>query len=72
MLLNGKSFCSAHMDKSFPRLSSNEFITQIINYAFATGLVLICLNQIGIPTNILIAAFEAFGLGIVSPTELPF
>ena len=41
-----------------------SFMTQIINYVLLVGLILICLNQIGIPTTSFIAAFGAFGLGI--------
>ena len=41
-----------------------SFITQIINYALLVGLILICLNQIGVPTTSFVAAFGAFGLGI--------
>ena len=41
-----------------------SFMTQIINYVLLVGLILICLNQIGIPTTSFVAAFGAFGLGI--------
>ena len=41
-----------------------SFMTQIINYVLLVGLILICLNQIGVPTTSFVAAFGAFGLGI--------
>ncbi|MCI5708070.1 MAG: mechanosensitive ion channel family protein [Veillonella caviae] len=41
-----------------------SFVAQIINYVLLAGLVLICLNQIGVPTTSFVAAFGAFGLGI--------
>ena len=40
------------------------FVSQIINYVLLVGLLLICLNQIGVPTTSFVAAFGAFGLGI--------
>ena len=40
------------------------FVSQIINYVLLVGLLLICLNQVGIPTTSFVAAFGAFGLGI--------
>ncbi len=52
------------MTKASYDSAAMSFITQIINYALLVGLVLICLNQIGIPTTSFIAAFGAFGLGI--------
>ena len=39
-------------------------VSQIINYVLLVGLLLICLNQVGIPTTSFVAAFGAFGLGI--------
>ena len=40
------------------------FVSQIINYVLLVGLLLICLNQVGVPTTSFVAAFGAFGLGI--------
>ena len=40
------------------------FVSQIINYVLRVGLLLICLNQVGVPTTSFVAAFGAFGLGI--------
>ena len=48
------------MTKASYDSAAMSFITQIINYALPVGLVLICLNQIGIPTTSFIAAFGAF------------
>ena len=52
------------MTKASYDSAAMSFITQIINYALLVGLVLICLNQIGVPTTSFVAAFGAFGLGI--------
>ena len=59
-----KAFAVRIMTKASYDSAAMSFITQIINYALLVGLVLICLNQIGIPTTSFIAAFGAFGLGI--------
>lgn len=40
------------------------FVSQIINYVLLVGLLLVCLNQVGVPTTSFVAAFGAFGLGI--------
>lgn len=52
------------MTKASYDSAAMSFITQIINYALLVGLILICLNQIGVPTTSFVAAFGAFGLGI--------
>ena len=53
------------MTKASYDSAAMSFITQIINYALlVVGLILICLNQIGVPTTSFVAAFGAFGLGI--------
>ena len=59
-----KAFAVRIMTKASYDSAAMSFITQIINYALLVGLVLICLNQIGVPTTSFIAAFGAFGLGI--------
>ena len=59
-----EAFAVRIMTKASYDSAAMSFITQIINYALLVGLVLICLNQIGIPTTSFIAAFGAFGLGI--------
>ena len=41
-----------------------SFVSQIVYYVLLVGLVLICINQLGIPTTSFVAAFGAFGLGI--------
>lgn len=41
-----------------------SFVSQILYYVLLVGLVLICINQLGVPTTSFIAAFGAFGLGI--------
>ncbi len=41
-----------------------SFVSQIVYYILLVGLVLICVNQLGIPTTSFVAAFGAFGLGI--------
>lgn len=41
-----------------------SFVSQIVYYVLLVGLVLICVNQLGIPTTSFVAAFGAFGLGI--------
>lgn len=59
-----KAFAVRIMTKASYDSAAMSFITQIINYALLVGLILICLNQIGIPTTSFVAAFGAFGLGI--------
>lgn len=41
-----------------------SFVSQIVYYALLVGLVLICVNQLGVPTTSFVAAFGAFGLGL--------
>ena len=41
-----------------------SFVSQIVYYVLLVGLVLICVNQLGVPTTSFVAAFGAFGLGI--------
>lgn len=41
-----------------------SFVSQIVYYVLLVGLVLICVNQLGIPTTSFVAAFGAFGLGL--------
>ena len=41
-----------------------SFVSQIVYYVLLVGLVLICVNQVGVPTTSFVAAFGAFGLGI--------
>lgn len=52
------------MTKAQYDAAAMSFVAQLINYLLLVGLVLICLNQIGIPTTSFVAAFGAFGLGI--------
>lgn len=52
------------MTKAQYDAAAMSFVAQLINYLLLAGLVLICLNQIGIPTTSFVAAFGAFGLGI--------
>ena len=59
-----KAFAVRIMTKASYDSAAMSFITQIINYALLVGLILICLNQIGVPTTSFVAAFGAFGLGI--------
>ena len=59
-----KTFAVRIMTKASYDSAAMSFITQIINYALLVGLILICLNQIGVPTTSFVAAFGAFGLGI--------
>lgn len=59
-----KSFAVRVMTRANYDSAAMSFVTQIINYLLLIGLVLICLNQIGIPTTSFVAAFGAFGLGI--------
>ena len=59
-----KTFAVRIMTKASYDTAAMSFITQIINYALLVGLILICLNQIGVPTTSFVAAFGAFGLGI--------
>ena len=59
-----KTFSLRIMTKASYYSAAMSFITQIINYALLVGLILICLNQIGVPTTSFVAAFGAFGLGI--------
>ena len=59
-----KTFAVRIMTKASYDSAAMSFITQIINYTLLVGLILICLNQIGIPTTSFVAAFGAFGLGI--------
>ncbi|ETS91707.1 transporter, small conductance mechanosensitive ion channel MscS family protein [Veillonella sp. AS16] len=41
-----------------------SFVSQMVYYVLLVGLILICINQLGVPTTNFIAAFGAFGLGI--------
>ena len=59
-----KAFAVRIMTKASYDSAAMSFITQIINYTLLVGLILICLNQIGVPTTSFVAAFGAFGLGI--------
>lgn len=59
-----KAFAVRIMTKASYDSAAMSFITQIINYTLLVGLILICLNQLGIPTTSFVAAFGAFGLGI--------
>ena len=59
-----KSFAVRVMTRANYDSAAMSFVTQIINYLLLIGLILICLNQIGIPTTSFVAAFGAFGLGI--------
>ena len=59
-----KSFAVRVMTRANYDSAAMSFVTQIINYLLLIGLVLICLNQIGVPTTSFVAAFGAFGLGI--------
>ena len=56
-----KAFAVRIMTRASYDSAAMSFITQIINYALLVGLILICLNQIGIPTTSFVAAFGAFG-----------
>ena len=59
-----KSFAVRVMTRANYDSAAMSFVTQIINYLLLIGLILICLNQIGVPTTSFVAAFGAFGLGI--------
>ncbi len=59
-----KTFAVRVMTRANYDTAAMSFMTQIINYVLLVGLILICLNQIGIPTTSFVAAFGAFGLGI--------
>lgn len=59
-----KSVAVRIMTKAQYDAAAMSFVAQLINYLLLAGLVLICLNQIGIPTTSFVAAFGAFGLGI--------
>ena len=59
-----KTFAVRIMTKASYDSAAMSFITQIINYALLVGLILVCLNELGVPTTSFIAAFGAFGLGI--------
>lgn len=59
-----KTFAVRVMTKAEYDTAAMSFVTQIINYVLLVGLILICLNQVGIPTTSFVAAFGAFGLGI--------
>lgn len=41
-----------------------SFVSQMVYYILLVGLLLICINQLGVPTTNFVAAFGAFGLGI--------
>ena len=59
-----KNFAVRVMTRANYDSAAMSFVTQIINYLLLIGLILICLNQIGVPTTSFVAAFGAFGLGI--------
>ena len=59
-----KTFAVRVMTRANYDTAAMSFMTQIINYVLLVGLILICLNQIGVPTTSFVAAFGAFGLGI--------
>ena len=59
-----KNFAVRVMTRANYDSAAMSFVTQIINYLLLIGLILICLNQVGVPTNSFVAAFGAFGLGI--------
>ena len=52
-----KTFAVRIMTKASYDSAAMSFITQIVNYALFVGLILICLNEIGIPTTSFVAAF---------------
>lgn len=41
-----------------------SFVSQMVYYLLIVGLILVCVNQMGIPTTSFIAAFGAFGIAI--------
>lgn len=41
-----------------------SFVSQMVYYVLLIGLILICINELGVPTTNFIAIFGAFGLGI--------
>ena len=59
-----KNFAVRVMTRANYDSAAMSFVTQIINYLLLIGLILICLNQVGVPTTSFVAAFGAFGLGI--------
>ena len=59
-----KTFAVRVMTRANYDTAAMGFVSQIINYVLLVGLLLICLNQVGIPTTSFVAAFGAFGLGI--------
>ena len=59
-----KNFAVRVMTRANYDTAAMGFVSQIINYVLLVGLLLICLNQVGIPTTSFVAAFGAFGLGI--------
>ena len=59
-----KNFAVRVMTRANYDTAAMGFVSQIINYVLLVGLLLICLNQIGVPTTSFVAAFGAFGLGI--------
>lgn len=59
-----KAFAVRVMTRAHYDSAAMSFMTQIINYVLLVGLLLICFNQIGVPTTSFVAAFGAFGLGI--------
>ena len=59
-----KNFAVRVMTRANYDTAAMGFVSQIINYVLLVGLLLICLNQVGVPTTSFVAAFGAFGLGI--------
>lgn len=59
-----KNFAVRVMKRANYDTAAMGFVSQIINYVLLVGLLLICLNQVGVPTTSFVAAFGAFGLGI--------
>lgn len=59
-----KNFAVRVMTRANYDTAAMGFVSQIINYVLLVGLLLVCLNQVGVPTTSFVAAFGAFGLGI--------
>lgn len=52
------------MDKANYDPTARTFIGQVLYYLMLAGVILICVNQLGIPTTSFVAGFGAFGIAV--------